>query len=157
MGQWLSCFGGDILGGRIVNALLALGVALTIYFYGRSILGIFPVLFAALLFLSYEQSIIHFRWIFTHNLVAFGFTITFLALSRPAGPRNDLIAGFGIAIAAAALPLFVYGCVPAILIRIKRPRSWPRLFVPALIVVGLSLTLRMANDSSPQIPLVGTF
>ena len=150
IGSMAQLFQGDILGGRIVNALLALGVALTIYFYGRSILGIFPVLFAALLFLSYEQSIIHFRWIFTHNLIAFGFTITFLALSRPAGPRNDLIAGFGIAIAAAALPLFVYGCVPAILIRIKRPRSWPRLFVPALIVVGLSLTLGWLMTPAPK-------
>jgi hypothetical protein len=141
VGSVAQLFNGDILGGRIVNAVLALSIALVIYFYGRGILGIIPAAFAALLFLSYEQSIIHFRWIFTHNLIALGFTISFLALSRPARPRNDLIAGGGLAISAAALPLFVYGCVPAALIRLKRPSSWPPLFLPALLVVGTSLTL----------------
>ena len=139
---WMArLFDGDILGGRLVNVLLALAIALVIYFYGRSILGIFPALFAALFFLSYEQSVIHFRWIFTHNLVALGFTIAFLALSRPSRPRNDRMAGAGLAFSAAALPLFLYGCVPALLIRLKRPRSWPWLFLPALAVVASSLLL----------------
>ncbi|HEY5814280.1 MAG TPA: hypothetical protein VIT23_16695, partial [Terrimicrobiaceae bacterium] len=79
VGGMARLFGGDILGGRFFNALLALALALVIYFYGRSILGIFPAFFAALLFLSYEQSVIHFRWIFTHNLVALGFVIAVLA------------------------------------------------------------------------------
>lgn len=141
IGGFARLFNGDILGGRIVNSLLALGIALVTYFYGRGILGIFPALFAAFLFLSYEQSVIHFRWIFTHNLIALGFAITFLALSRPARPRNDRMAGAGLALAAAALPLFVYGCVPALLIRLKRPGSWPWLFAPALAVVASSLFL----------------
>lgn len=141
IGSMARLFNGDILGGRIVNALLALCIALVIYFYGRCGLGVFPSLFAALLFLSYEQSVIHFRWIFTHNLIALGFAITFLALSRPAGRRNDVVAGLGLALSAAALPLFVYGCVPAALIRLKRPASWLWLFGPALIVVGSSLLL----------------
>ncbi len=141
IGSMARLFGGDILGGRVVNALLALSIGLVICFYGRSILGVLPALFAALLFLSYEQSVIHFRWIFTHNLVALGFTIAFLALSRPARQKNDLIAGAGLACAAAALPLFVYGLVPALLIRLKRPKSWPWLLVPALIVVTSSLLL----------------
>ena len=141
IGWFARLFKGDILGARIANTLLALGVALVIYLYGRNILGVLPALFAALLFISYEQSVIHFRWVFTHNLIALGFAITFLALSRPARRRNDIRAGAGLALSAAALPLFLYGCVPALLIRLKRPRSWPWLFVPAMAVVGSSLFL----------------
>jgi hypothetical protein len=141
IGSMARLFNGDILGGRVVNAMLALGIALIIYFYGRKIFGIFPAAFAALLFLSYDQSIVHFRWIFTHNLIAFGFTILFLALSRPARLRNDITAGLGLAISAAALPLFLYGCLPAAFVRLKRPASWPPLFLPALLVVGSSLSL----------------
>ncbi|HEY5741209.1 MAG TPA: hypothetical protein VIS99_01605, partial [Terrimicrobiaceae bacterium] len=46
-----------------------------------------------------------------------------------------------LALSAAALPLFVYACFPALLIRLKRPQSWPRLCLPALLVVGSSLLL----------------
>lgn len=141
VGWFARLFKGDILGARVANTLLALGVALVIYLYGRNILGVLPSLFAALLFISYEQSVIHFRWVFTHNLIALGFAITFLALSRPARRRNDIRAGAGLALSAAALPLFLYGCVPTLLIRLKRPRSWPWLFVPAMAVVGSSLFL----------------
>lgn len=134
-------FGSDILGGRLVNALLALGIALLITFYGRRIFGILPALFSALLFLTYEQTVIHFRWIFTHNLIAFGFVLSVLSLARPAGRRNDSLAGLGLGISSAALPLFIYGLPPAWLIRLKRPRSWFWLFLPAGIIVGLSLAL----------------
>jgi 4-amino-4-deoxy-L-arabinose transferase-like glycosyltransferase len=75
MGLASTLTGGDILGPRFLNTLFALATALLIAFHGRAILGILPSLFAALLFLSYEQTVLHFRWIFTHNLVAFGFTL----------------------------------------------------------------------------------
>lgn len=134
-------FGGDILGGRFANTLLALGIALLICFYGRPILGTLPALFAALLFLTYEQTVIHFRWNFAHNLIALGFTISTLALARKARRRNDLTAGVGLGVAASAYPLFVYGLVPALLLRIKRPKAWPWLFGPTTLMVGISLIL----------------
>lgn len=132
-------FGGDILGGRVANTLLALAIALLITFYGRSVLGTLPALFAALLFLTYEQTIIHFRWNFAHNLIALGFTISTLALARKARRKADLTAGLGLGLAASSYPLFVYGLVPAFLLRLKRPISWPWLFGPTILVVGLSL------------------
>ena len=134
---WL--FGGDILGARVLNVLLALAIATTMYLGGRSIFGHFPAWFGALLFLGYDQSIIHFRWIYPHNAVALGLLICVLALLRRSRPKVDWIAGAGLGLAALSHPLFVHGAIAGWLCRIKRPRSWPRLAAPSAIVVLCSL------------------
>ncbi len=131
--------GGDILGARLINALIALAVALVLCFGGRRIMDAPYALGAALVFLGYEQSVIHFRWIFTHNLVALGFAVAFIWLCAKPARRADWTAGCGLAIGALALPLSVYGCVAAFLLRIKYPRSWIPLFAPYAAVVGASI------------------
>jgi hypothetical protein len=136
-------FGGDIFGARLLNTSIALAIALLIYFGSRAILGCLPSLFGALMFLSYDQAVIHFRWIYPHNGVALGFTITILALLRSSRPRVDWTAGLGLAIGALSHPLFIHGAAAALACRIKRPNAWLRLIVPATIVlastIGLSL------------------
>ena len=87
IGGMAKLFGGDILGGRIFNACIGLAVSLVLCFYGRWIMAWSESFGAALLFLTFEQSVIHFRWIFTHNLIALGFAIAFLGLSGKAAKK----------------------------------------------------------------------
>ena len=138
-------FGGDILGARLLSCWIALLVALLIYFGGRAILGCLPSFFGALLFLSYDQAVIHFRWIYPHNGVALGFTITILALLRSSRPRVDWTAGFGLAVGALSHPLFIHGAAAAWACRIKRPKAWPRLLVPATIVLAFTIGISLVR------------
>jgi len=135
--------GNDILGGRFVNALFGLATALVVCFGGRRIMGRACALGATLVFLGYEQTVIHFRWIFTHNLVALGFAITFLWLCGKPTRRNDGIAGCGLGLAGLALPLSVYGCIAAFLVRIRHPKSWLPLIGPYAAVTASSLALAL--------------
>jgi hypothetical protein len=137
---WASALAGnDILGGRFVNALLALATAFALAFGGRKIMGPILALGSALLFLTYEQSVIHFRWIFTHNLIALGFAIAFPALCGKRTLRADLTAGFGLALGALALPLALYGFLAAALLVIRHPRSWIPVLAPYATVTLASL------------------
>ena len=138
-------FRGDILGARLLNSSIALAIALLIYFGGRAILGSLPSFFGALLFLSYDQAVIHFRWIYPHNGVALGFTIAILALLRSSRPRVDWTAGLGLAIAALSHPLFIHGAAAAWACRIKRPKAWLRLIVPAIIVLALTIGISLVR------------
>jgi len=135
--SWLA--GGDIVGARVLNTLIALAIALLIALGSRRILGHIPALFGALLFLAYDQSVIHFRWIYPHNAVALGFVICVLALMRRSAPRADWTGGLGLAVAALGHPLFAHGAIAAWLSRIRHPRSWLRLAVPPAIAIGSSL------------------
>lgn len=132
-------FGGDIVGGRLFNATLALAIALLIAFGGRRIMSAVAAFGSAVLFLGFEQSVIHFRWIFTHNLVALGFCITFLALSGRRTRRSDWVAGVGLAIGAMALPLAVYGVAAALAVSWNRPRSWLPITIPFAMATGASM------------------
>ncbi len=140
---------GDIWGGRLLNAVLALTIALSILVMGQGVLGYLPAIFGSLVFLTYEQTIIHFRWIYSHNGVALGFVIALLALVRRSSPRANTVAGCGLAVAALCHPLFAHGCLGALLCRLKRPAAWPFLILPPLIVVlatvGLTLLRTMPN------------
>jgi len=129
--------GGDIFGARLFNALLALAVALGILVGSQRLFGSRMALFGALIFLTYSQTVVHFRWIYPHNAVALGFVVMVLCLLRRSSPKPDWIAGSGLALAAACHPLFVHGAIAAWLCRIKRPMAWVRLAVfPALVVIG---------------------
>jgi hypothetical protein len=130
---------GDILGARILNVLIALAIGMTIYLGGRSVLGHLPAWFGALMFLGYQQSVIHFRWIYPHNAVAFGLLISVLAILRSSRPKVDWIAGAGLGLAAMSHPVFTHGAIAAVLCRIKEPRSWLRLATLPTIIVFLSL------------------
>lgn len=133
--------GGDILGGRLVNSFFALITALIITFYGRKVLGFIFSFGAALIFLTFEQSVIHFRWIFTHNLIALGYALAFIGLSGKIKTKSNYLAGIGLAISALALPLSVYGLIAAALLRFRYPRSWLSVCGPYLLVTLASLAL----------------
>ncbi len=131
---WLT--GEDILGARFFNTLLALSIALLIYLLGRTRFGFFPAWFGAALFLTYDQNVIHFRWVYCHNAVALGFAVLTLYLLRPSRPANDWRAGLGLAIGALAHPLFAHGAIAAVICRLKRPGAWIRLgILPAVVVL----------------------
>lgn len=133
--------GGDILGSRFFNALLAWACALSIYFLGRHSLGRAPSLFACLMFLTYDQSVVHFRMTYAHNLVGFGILLMTLYLLRPAGMSTDLKAGIGLGLAGGAHPLFIHAAIAGWLCRVKRWKSWVPLLGPAGVMIGLSLAL----------------
>jgi hypothetical protein len=133
--------GGDILGGRLFNTLCALAIALTLCFGGRRVMTPLAAFGASLIFLGYEQSVIHFRWIFTHNLIALGFIIAFLWLCGKPSIRADWIAGLGLSLCACALPLGIYGCVAAFLVRILHPRSWLRVLGPYAVATAASMAI----------------
>lgn len=132
---------GDIIGPRLVNTLFALITAFVIAIGGRKIMGPIFSLGSALIFLTFEQNVIHFRWIFTHNLIALGFAIAFIGLSGKITRQSDQIAGLGLAISALALPLSIYGFIAGGLIRCKHPRSWLPVMGPYILVTGTSLAL----------------
>ena len=132
-----SLSGGEIVGARFLNALLAFMISLAIFFLGQRSFGRLPALLAALIFLTYGQTVIHFRWIYPHNAVALGFTLTVLFLLRKSSWKSDWGAGAGLAIAAVSHPLFAHGAIAAWLCRVKRPISWVRMaMLPALAVVA---------------------
>lgn len=135
--------GGDIVGARFLNTLLALAIALVIANVGRKSLGSTSALFGALLFLTYGQSVIHFRWIYPHNAVALGFSVVVLMLVRKSRSQINLAIGAGLSVATMSHPLFVHGAFAAWLCRIKRPAAWlPMAILPLLVLVlGIGWTL----------------
>lgn len=148
----------DIAGGRFMNACLALVIALAIFLGGRRLFGKNASAFGALMFLTYGQAVMHFRWIYPHNLVALGFAIVVLCLLRKSSWKSDWTAGAGLALAATAHPLFAHGAIAAWLCRIKRPTAWVRMAVlPALAVVGcLGWTLARQSPHLWAIEDIGT-
>lgn len=140
----------DIYGARLLNAILALIVAIVILLLGRNPFGIHAALFGALTFLTYSQSVVHFRWIYPHNAVALGFVIVVLCLLRRSAPKPDWIAGFGLATAAACHPLFVHGAVAACLCRIRSPLSWLRMAVFPTLIISSTIGWTLFRQS-PQV------
>lgn len=125
---------------RFLNALCALGIALVaLRVLGRRF-GLLTTLSIGLLFLTYEQSVIHFRWVYAHNAVALGLFICFCFQTIPIRKHRSWGAGIGLAIAAASHPLALQGGLAAFLNRWNQPRTWLPLFVPPLAVGLLSLS-----------------
>lgn len=126
--------GGNIAWPRMFNSFLALGVALlSLFWLGRRV-GLVAGCWAALIFLTYEQSVIHFRWVYAHNAAALGIYLCACSLSLRRCARREWQSGFGLAIAALSHPLALHGGISAWLNRWSRPRSWYRLFLPPLIL-----------------------
>lgn len=135
VGMFGAVTGGDILGGRFFNTLLALATALSICLLGRWRFGLVASAFGAFMFLTYQQSVIHFRWVYPHNMAALGFTLMGLFLLRPSRAVNNWRAGLGLGLAALAHPLFSYGAVAGFLCRLKRPYAWLPLAIPSTLVL----------------------
>ena len=125
---------------RFLNALCALAIAwIALCVLGRRF-GIIPGLSIGLIFLTYEQSVIHFRWVYPHNAVALGLFICFCLQTIPNRKYRSWLGGVGLAIAAASHPLAVQGGLAAFLNRWNQPRTWLPLFLPPLAVGLLSLS-----------------
>ena len=130
---------GNIAWPRLLNAISALGIAWICLFWLGKRIGLTRALMASLLFLTYEQTIIHFRWVYAHNVAALGifFCGVFLCLRR--GSRREWQAGLGLALAAVSHPLAIHGGIAAWLNRWNRPRSWPRILIPPLVLGTLCI------------------
>lgn len=128
---------GDIVGARFVNALLALATAIVLWRLGRRVFPTGVAFAAAVCFLCYEQSILHFRQTFPHNGVCFGAALGVLATCLPvADKKGRWMAGAGVAIALGSHPLGIYVAAACGLARIFRPRTWLALALPS-VVMGL--------------------
>lgn len=138
----------DISGARFFNTLLALATSLVICFKGRARFGILPSLLGALVFLTYFQDVVHFRWVYPHNAVALGFAILAVYLIRKPSPGNDWMAGAGLAVAALAHPLFAHGAIGAFFSRLTYPKSWFRMAIPPAIVLVLTVTFILLKQGS---------
>lgn len=140
-GLFAHTFGGDLIGTRFFNALIGLAAALAMFLLGKRSFGAIPAFFAAAMFLTYEQTIIHYRMSYAHNAAGLGLLLMALFLLRRAGPRNDWCAGLGLLIAAGSHPLFIHGAFSGSLCRLLRPRSWYRLLLPSAIYLVISMSL----------------
>lgn len=133
--------GGDIYGARFFNTLLALSAAILLYRNGSRIFGFRAAFFAALMFLCYDQTIIHYRMSYAHNWVGLGLLIVTLFLLRKPTVLNDWKAGLGLLMAAGGHPLFVHGAIASVLGRIRHPSSWIRLAIPCTIYLIVSMSV----------------
>jgi hypothetical protein len=132
---------GDILGSRFFNVLLGLACGTAIYSLGRRVFGVGAALFSSLMFLTYQQSIIHFRMSYAHNGAALGNLLLVLYLLQPANWSNSIRGGLGLALSAGSHPLFIHSALATWLIRIRKPRSWIPLLLPAGFYLFFSLGL----------------
>lgn len=140
-GLFAKVAGGDIVGSRLFNTFLALAIGLAIYGIGRRQFGSMSTIFAASMFLTYSQSIIHFRMSYAHNAVGLGLLLMTLFLLKPSRPSSEWKAGLGLMLAAGAHPLFVHGAITGALCRWRHPRAWVRLALPSAVCLSISLAL----------------
>jgi len=131
---------------RLINSLAALGIALAaVMLLGRRI-GITTGVFIALIFLTYDQSVIHFRWVYPHNATALGLFLCFCFQCLRPNSRRYWQSGAGLAVAAVSHPLALHGGIAAFLNRWNRPSSWLPTFLPPLVAgVGCLLPIFLWN------------
>ena len=124
-------FGGDIVAGRFVHALLALATAALILRYAVRWCGRSGAWVAAIVFLSASQALTCFRMVMPHCGVAFGAAAVILGLSGVPSRRRAAVAGVGLLVASGShvsglllLPIALMGVW-------RRRRLWPTVFGPA--------------------------
>ncbi|HEY5791852.1 MAG TPA: hypothetical protein VIS74_01045, partial [Chthoniobacterales bacterium] len=150
--------GGDIVGARFFNTVLALMIGLTLWVAGRRVVGNVAAATAAIAFLGYEQTVIHFRQCFAHNGVAFGLTLSILLVCRKPSLGIDLKSGLGLLFAVGSHPLGVYPAMVSGFTRLFSPRSWLPLIAPSALVLGLfyfCVYLRFGSWLISDIAIVG--
>lgn len=125
---------GNIAWPRLLNSIIALGTAWVLLFWLGRRMGFTAALLAALLFLTYEQSVIHFRWVYAHNAAALGIFICTASLCLRRCGQREWQSGLGLAIAAVSHPLALHGGLAACLSRWNHPKSWPRILLPPLVL-----------------------
>ena len=125
---------------RLINSLAALGIALAaVLLLGRRI-GITTGLLIGMIFLTYEQSVIHFRWVYAHNATALGLFLCFCLQCLGRSRRRAWQSGLGLALAATSHPLSLHGGIAALINRWNRPSAWIPTFLPPLLAGILCLS-----------------
>jgi len=124
---------GDILGGRFLCALIGLATALTGFWFLHRRFGFFCGLFFAMFFLSYPQSIIHYRWIYPHGMVGLALVGAVGLLMRPARLPQDWKVGLVLILGVASHLLGVYATAAAGFCRLLRPKSWLPVILPSTL------------------------
>jgi len=146
---------GDILGGRILCTLIGLATALTGFWFIFRRFGFYCGLFFAVFFLSYPQSIIHYRWIYPHGMVGLALIAAVGLLMRPANPREDWKVGAVLILGVSSHLLGVYATATAAACRALRPRSWLPVILPsALFILGVFFALNIYLQGWPAEDLV---
>lgn len=127
----------DIVSARFLTAVLALATAVCLLLMGRKIFGLAAAAAMAVLFLAYDQSILHFRQAFPHNGVCLGATMAVLASCLSGRSRRMAwIAGAGCAIAVGSHPMGIYVVAACGIAKIFQPRVWLPLVVPSAVVMS---------------------
>ena len=139
LGSWLT--GGDILGGRLVSVLIGLVTAWVGFFFLGKRFGLSCGLFFSFVLLGYTQSIIHYRWIYPHNLVGLGLLASTCLLMRPASTFKDLKAGLFLSLGAGAHLLAIHSVIASVIVRLFRPRCWLSIALPPFIVLSGTLII----------------
>jgi len=138
-GLFSRIFGGDILGSRLFNTFLALACGVATFHLGKTVFGSRGAVFAALMLLTYSQTIVHFRMSYAHNGAALGNLLLVLYLLQPPTRWNNWKAGLGLGLSAGSHPLFIHPALAALVVRARNPRSWPALFLPTILYLLISL------------------
>lgn len=125
---------GDIVGGRFFSTWIGLVTALTGFWFFTRKFGFATALLFAFLLLGYSQAIIHYRWIYPHNVVGLSLIGAAGLLLRPANPRKDWQIGGFLALGAASHLLAAHATFVSGLCRLTRPKSWLPIGLPPLAV-----------------------
>ena len=132
---------GDILGGRFLSALIGWAVAMVGFWFFSRNFGIGTGLFFSFLLLGYPQAIIHYRWIYPHNVIGLSLIGAAGLLLRPARASQDWKVGGFLALGAASHLLAAHATVLSGLCRLFRPKSWISIGLPPLVVFGGTFAL----------------
>jgi hypothetical protein len=132
---------GDILGGRLLSTLVGLVTAGTGFWFFTRKFGLAIGFFYSFLLLGYEQAIIHYRWIYPHNVVGLSLLAAAGFLLRPADFSKDWKVGWCLAVGAASHLLAAHATLVSGLCRLLRPRSWIPIGLPPLIIFGGTFAL----------------
>lgn len=126
--------GGDIVGPRFLSALIGLATAVCGFLLLRRRFGFVVGLGYAAILLGYLQSIIHYRWVYPHNLVGLAALGAACVLLRRPSKRNDWVAGGFLALGATAHFLTLHAIAGAFCKRLTRPKSWVPIATPSAAI-----------------------
>lgn len=132
---------GDILGGRLLSTLVGWATAAVGFWFFARKFGLAIGFFYSFLLLGYAQAIVHYRWIYPHNVVGLSLIAAAGLLLRPADFRKDWKIGGCLAVGAAAHLLAAHATLVSGLCRLLRPKSWLPVGIPPLIVFAGTFAL----------------
>ena len=132
---------GDILGGRLLSTLVGWGTAAVGFWFFCRRFGMAIGLFYAFLLLGYSQAIIHYRWIYPHNVVGLSLIASAGFLLRPANAHKDWKIGGWLALGAASHLLAAHATLVSGLCRLLRPKSWIPIGLPPFLIFAGTFAL----------------